>query len=215
MANFPKIRPIEQQFENEKIIKIREIQRQSQSLRFQTGAGPYYTKEVIKCLEAGLLLAALQVATALLELFVRDLLIIEIYKKEFPEGLTSSDYRKLGKIEKDIEDGHPRFYFNKIISELAKDNIIKEQDREKIYSVYKNVRIPLHHGLTRRFVRLFSKVEIDDENDDPLVDTIFLRKSGRDHDLEEVLEDNTLNYLIIVVDFIMRYLPATNEVLSN
>jgi hypothetical protein len=208
MAEFPKIRPLEQQFEDEKVIKIREIQGQFQSLRFPTGAGSYYTKEVINCLEAGLLLAALQVATALLELFVRDLLVAETYKKEFPRGL-----KKLGKIERDIEDGRPRFDFNRIISELAEDNIIEEEDKEKIYSVYKNVRIPLHHGLTRRFVRSFWKDEIDDEDDDPLVDTLFLRKSGRDRDLEEVLEDHTLDFLIIVADFIMRYLPLTNELL--
>ena len=62
-------------------------------------------------------------------------------------------------------------------------------------------------------IQSFWKDEIDDEDDDPFVDTMFLRKSGRGRDLEEVLEDNTLDFLIIVADFIMRYLPLTNELL--
>lgn len=205
-------RPLEQQFSASKVKRIRDIQNLYKSLRFRSGAAPYYNSEIVKCLEAGLLLAAMQVSTALLELFVRDLLIIVEYKKTSSNAPKVVD-RTLAKIERDIEDGRPHLDFSKIVSELVQQKVISPKDREKISNLYRDVRIPLQHGITRRFIRISEKETNDNDTIDPL-SIIALSHLGRYWSFEDVIEDKALVHLRIIGNFINKYLPVFNNLFS-
>ena len=67
-------RPLEEQFEPEAVRRIRSVQERLDRLQITYHASRYFVVEATRCLEAGLLLAALQVSTAMLELLVRETL---------------------------------------------------------------------------------------------------------------------------------------------
>lgn len=206
-------RPIEQQFGVKKARIIRNTQKLFQSLQFPTGTTAlYYRSEIVNCLEVGLLLAAVHVASALLELFVRDLLVATHYKQIFSHPPKFLDY-ELHRIEKEIEDGRPRFDFNRIITELVQRSVIDPKDGDNIYDFYKSVRIPIHHGLTRRFIRTSSKFVIDEEKDD-FFSLLSLNPLNRAKAFEEMIEDNSLDHLLTVGYFIEKYLPILKNLFS-
>ena len=64
-------RPIESQFEPERVKEIRELVSRISALSLPPGSSRYYAVELIRCLENGVLLAGLHVAASLLELSVR------------------------------------------------------------------------------------------------------------------------------------------------
>jgi len=193
------IRPLEQQFEPDKLQRIKELERLFESLSHQSGAAGYFTSEIVRCLDAGLLLAALEVATSLLELFVKDLLIAARLESSASQHRLPSFELPGNQMERKIEDVE-RLYFNGMIDELANRRIIEGSDAEAIKDFYKSVRIPVHHGLTRRFIRLSSGVREDDS-----FAALSLGRLGRFHKFEEVIEENSIRHLSTIVNFIGRY----------
>lgn len=192
------IRRLEQQFEPEKVQRIRELARLFQSLPLQRGAARYFISEIARCLDAGLILAALEVATSLLELFVRDLLIAARFEDNIAQrGLRS--HQLLDQVEREIEDVE-RLHFRGMVDELVDRRIIDQPDDDAIRDLYKTVRIPIHHGLTRRFVRLSSDIH----EDDPLA-PLSLGRPGRFHRFEEAIEEDSISHLSTIVNFIGRY----------
>ena len=79
------IRPLEEQFEPNKCAEIRDLVAKFSALPFKEGACRYFTLEVTGCLEAGLLLATVSVASVLLETFLRELLIIHLLQSTGPK----------------------------------------------------------------------------------------------------------------------------------
>src|SRR4051812_17305805 len=69
------LRTIEQQFEPNKARTLRDFQRRLEAVRTTGEASDYFVFEAVSCLEGGLLLASLQLATATLELRAREILI--------------------------------------------------------------------------------------------------------------------------------------------
>lgn len=200
------IRPLEHQFEPEKVQKIRELEKSFQSLRsqFDIEAARYFVSEIVRCLEAGLLLAALEVAASLLELFVLALLIAARREDHvFQHSVPSSQIfppSPEDQIEREITDVK-RLSFNSMVDEWAKRRSIGQSDADAIKEFYKTVRIPIHHGLTRRFICPSPDIDMQDD----LLARISLGRSGRDHRFEKVIEDDSLSHLSSIVDFIERY----------
>ena len=68
-------RSIEEQFEPGVALKLRLLQTRLEAVRTTSEASDYFIFEALSCLDRGLLLAALQLITAALELRAREILI--------------------------------------------------------------------------------------------------------------------------------------------
>jgi len=66
----------------------------------------------------------------------------------------------LNKLEKEAEDGRPRLYFEDIVDQLSGD-VLNPADAEVAKKFYKAVRVPIHHGLTRRLIAEAKGEEMD------------------------------------------------------
>lgn len=210
----PRIRALEEQFPKQTVRRIRAIQADLASLRLLLlhGAGRFYAKELERCLEAGLLLASLHLATSFLELFVRDLLIYVDARDSDLKNERSE--RVLDNLEKYYEDAtKPQWSFSKIVDELQKRGTIDTEDTSNIKDYYERIRIPIHHGLTRRFLR--GERDADSESDSlDIFDMLFLGRSLRAGILEERLEDETVDLVEIAIAFVRKYAAhlAANQV---
>lgn len=198
------IRPLEEQFEPDECAEIRNLVAKFSALPFKKGACRYFVLEVTGCLEAGLLLAAVSVASVLLETFFRELLIFHRLQSA---GATTNRWEDtsllLEKLEKEAEDGRPRLYFEEIVDQLPGD-VLDSDDAEAAKKFYKTVRIPIQHGITRRFIAIARAEEVDMSN--PL--SLMLSETHRDsrlHKLDEVIGENATKYLGFVVDLIQKY----------
>jgi len=142
-----KLRTLEKQFEPDKAKRIRRFQRRLEILRTTGEASDYFLLEAIYCLEVGLILAALQIATATLELLARQILIHQsIIGLNDHEG---SAFRIETKFEK--EDKQNIFYG--ILNALTTQKIINADERKQLDKIYREIRIPLHHGIVGRYSR--------------------------------------------------------------
>jgi len=196
------IRPLEKQFEPDKCAEIRNLIAKFSALPFEGGACRYFALEVTGCLEAGLLLAAVSVTSILLETFFRELLIFHRLQSAGPTTSRWGDTSLLlNKLEKEAEDGHPRLYFDKIVDQLT-GCVLDTAEAEAAKKFYKDVRVPMHHGLTRRLI-VETKAEEMDMGDS--WNMFFATNLNRLHELEEVIEENATKYLGFVVDLIQKY----------
>jgi len=196
------IRLLEEQFEPDKCAEIRDLIAKFSALPFGGGACRYFSLEVAGCLEAGLLLAAVSVTSILLETFFRELLIIHRLQSAGPKTNRWGDTRLLfNELEKEVEDGRPRLHFEDIVDQLTGD-VLDSADAEVAKGFYKDVRVPIHHGITRRFI-VTAKAEEQDMSDPWNV--FFATYLNRLHMLDEVIEENAIKYLGSVVNLIQKY----------
>ena len=188
------IRPLEEQFNAAKCAEIRSLIAKFSTLPFKGGPCRYFALEVAGCLEAGLLLAAVSIASVLLETFLRELLIL--HRLQTRELTTSRQIDTMfDKLEKDIEDGRPRSNFEYIVDQLTGD-VLDSGDAVDAKKFYKAIRIPIHHGLTRRFIDIAKTGKVD------WLDTY---RGLRLHHLEELIEENATKYLGFIVNLIQKY----------
>jgi len=188
------IRPLEEQFNSKKCAEIRSLIAKFSTLPFEGGPCRYFVLEVVGCLEAGLLFAAVSIASVLLETFLRELLVF--HQLQAQEITTSGQiYTMFDKLEKDVEDGNPRRNFEYIVDQLTGD-VLDSGDAVDVKKFYKTVRIPIHHGITRRFITLAKTGEVD------WLDTY---RGLRLHHLEELIEENATKYLGFIVNLIQKY----------
>ena len=201
------LRPLEEQFEKPTIRRIRALQADLDSLPFRSGAGRFYATELKYALEAGLLLASLHLAASLLELFVRDLLIFSVANK------TGADTKQktlsnLDDLERYYEDAaEPQWSFAKIVDELQSQGVVSSSDAEDVKGYYKTIRIPIHHGLTRRFLRGHRVSSSESSSADMFDEFLLFGRILRAHALEERLEDKGTRLIKKVVAFVKKYSP--------
>jgi hypothetical protein len=139
-------RSIEEQFEPDIAKKLRDFQRRLEIVRTTGEASDYFIFEAVSCLDGGLLLAALQLTTATLELRAREILI-----QHTITGLSDrrgSAYRVESSVEEDR--GYP---FYGILADLQTHGVISADDHQNLKHIYQHIRIPLHHGIVGRYSR--------------------------------------------------------------
>lgn len=87
--------------------------------------------------------------------------------------------------------------FGEILDSLTTVGLFDQEDSETAKSFYRQVRIPVHHGLPARFVRDHG-VSWDIRN--------LLRRGEpvTSHELEEIVEDKALENIEIVVGILER-----------
>lgn len=185
------IRTLEKQFEPEKASRLRLLIERLHKLSYQPGASRYYGLELASCIEAGALLGALIVGSSLLELHVRGLII----NYSFTALRTTSP--KIINLESSLEENRS-IGFDKLVDSLVLVELFNKDDGELVKKLYKNVRIPLLHGLPRRFVH---------QHLEPFMEELwsYLGKEViSSHELEDTIEDHAVEYLEEIVGIIER-----------
>jgi len=185
------IRGFEEQFEEETILKIRQLLKRIASFSMPAGVSHYYAVDLSLCLQAGALLAALQVASSLLEIFIRETVI------ERASEAYSDSHKPVGAFQNKLEEMR-NVGFKQMANELASSGIISIEDAKIAIQFYDDVRIPIHHGLPARFVRDTGKHQL-------IMDTLFGYTQQVNHrDFEEIIEENALALVDIAVGIIER-----------
>lgn len=188
------IRPLEEQFNYEKVKQIRLLIEAFRELDIPSGAGTYFRYEIVRSLEAGLLLAAIELSASLLELVVRDLVAKLREKKEGPLQKYGS-YFSAFKRRLDLENDR-RMMFLKLLDELESNAIITSENADPVRKFYKDVRIPLHHGLPGRYVSKSQQSPSDD---------LFAVMFTASDSFEDSIEQRAFEELVCVVNFIAAY----------
>lgn len=180
MGSSIKIRPIDEQFVQSKVVRIRAIQSQLSSLKTRNEVMHYFISEINHCLEAGLLLASLQVSCSFFEYMIRYLIIMNrtaIVKTKSSRSNSELEYS----ISKEVEDVQ-KISFAKMLLELENNNLININEKDRFNNLYERVRIPIHHAIVGRYTS---------NNDDlGFYNEIFCIVGGRD--FENTVEQYSL-----------------------
>jgi len=115
-----------------------------EALRYPTGPSRYYGLDLSICLQAGALAGSLIVASALLEVYIRGLVV------RYSEQAQATYARKI-EAELELEEMRGEG-FNKLIAHLVDAGLFDTDDAETAKKIYREVRIPAHHGLPSRLL---------------------------------------------------------------
>lgn len=182
------IRTLEVQFGPAKGKRVREAISRLSSVRYPEGASSYYASELRHVLEAGAVLASVSLACTLLESVVRSL-VVQHARTAVRTGLN---------LERALES-KKSLHFAGLVDELVKAGLFDAADADRAKRLYRDVRIPIHHRLSRRFVTF--------HDDHWSIDFRELLRQGSPvtlHHLEEVVETHGLNYVDEIVGVIDR-----------
>ena len=196
-------RSLDEQFEEGTVERIREIQARLRRYPILYSAGHLFAHG--EALEAGLLLASVTLSSTLIEIFVRDKLIyLHADEINIDEQFRS---HASGIAEIKIED-IDKLTFTKIINQLVEKKEIDEDTCSDLSRFYKRIRIPLLHGLTRRYLRgkeFNSQFSLADRDTEEFpIDEMFLSWGSRFMNLEDHLEEEALNILEELVQIIEK-----------
>jgi hypothetical protein len=187
------IRPLESQFSKRTVKRIRAIQSSLERYPILDGAGRLFAREVISCLEAGLLLAALQVSASLFELYLRELLVVVAPFRSTVSG--ESVVSMIEDLDRQLEDNRdPQFGFKLMVNGLLKIGLLSNEQAEGFKDFYTAVRIPMHHGLTRRLATNLG-YEWVLPGDKEFLEALTLGRITRGHELESDLETRALDLI--------------------
>jgi hypothetical protein len=145
------IRSLEDQLEPAIAQRLRIVQAALLSFRIEPRTSSYYLFEIGRALDVGMLLAALELSTTLLEIWVRDLLVI---RKVTQHKITSRHQLSLllTKIDREIEGTERGLGFSQIVKELGELEVLEKPEVDWLNSVYGKIRNSLHHGLSGRLI---------------------------------------------------------------
>lgn len=132
------------QFEPDIVEQIDGIVGTLETISYPTGSSRFYGLDLAMCLKSGALAGSMIVASALLEIFVRGLVIR--YAEDAQFGWT----RKV-EAEKELESMR-NLSFSKLLDNLTQVELFIPADAVEAKSIYKDVRIPTHHGLPARLL---------------------------------------------------------------
>lgn len=139
------VRGYKKQFEPDVANRIGNIIRCIEGMRYPTGPSRYYGLDLAMCLSAGALTGSVVVATALMELYIRGLVV------RYSEEAQSNWSRKVD-AELELEQMRNKD-FNRLLEHLVETNLFAEADAKIANKIYKEVRIPAHHGLPSRLLK--------------------------------------------------------------
>lgn len=196
------IRPLEKQFEETTVQRIRGLIIRTERIRetIPGGATRYYFAELGTALEAGALLSALHLVATTLELFVRALIVERVSSVETANvpSVTSLTYQER------LEENRLRFH--PMVDELVSAGLFSVDDAPLAKRYYEEVRPPLVHGLLERFIH-----GRPTENDN--IARIFGRGGfTMSMFLEQAVEENALNHIQAALDLIERNIDYRTDV---
>lgn len=189
-------RPLEEQFEPGTVATIRNLQERFDALPLAGHPARYFTAEINRCLDAGLLLAAMHVALSLLELLFRELLIASEFEKRSLE-CEVHPVKLQYQIREEIEDTH-KLGLKKIVAILSERGLVGSSDAAELRGFYDGVRIPIHHAIIGRLVKKFSWIHHLRE----LLLPVTLQ------DFDDMIEETALTHLDTMAHFLNKYSAA-------
>src|SRR5947207_5702720 len=139
-----KARKTEEQFDSDTAQMLRNLQRRLEAIRTTGKASDYFLFEAAGCLDRGLILGALQLATAALELRAREILV------QYAIAIIPEYDGPSNDVESAFEADRGYFFYN-IVAVLRGAGVIDIDDQIELIDVYKKIRIPLHHGIVGRY----------------------------------------------------------------
>ena len=137
-------RSVEEQFERDLAQRFRKLQRRLELICTTSRASDYFIFEAASCLDRGLVLATLQVCTSALELRAREVLVQYIIL-----GLPDRKGPANG-IEECVERDR-NCSFGAVLAMLNERGLIDTKERQELSQIYRQIRIPLHHGIAHRY----------------------------------------------------------------
>lgn len=184
-------RPLNEQFEPDKAAALQSFAGRLRLLRYPPGASRYYGLELATCIESGAIAAALIVASALLELHVRALVVNFATRARRPRSRTEES------LERQLENRRD-MGFAKLLDHLVEVDLFRADDAARAKVLYSKIRIPLLHGLPSRFV---------EDHQFPIFPELN-RLLGREmitlRDFEDTIESHGLKYLEDIIGTIER-----------
>ena len=195
------LRPLEKQFEAQTVKKIREQIESFRKLNLPYGPCHYYVFEIMRALEAGLLLAAIELSASLLELSLRELVFINREKSAIPNNEFGPF---LGQSARRLDLEYERkVMFTQLVDELESTGFASPSDTEPIKKFYKQTRIPIHHGLPGRYAAKSKEC--------PSGDFFSVLFSTNIHSFEDALEKSALDDLRLVTNFLSKFYGNRSE----
>ena len=195
------LRPLEKQFEAQTVKKIREQIESFRKLNLPHGPCHYYAFEIMRALEAGLLLAAIELTASLLELSLRDLVFLNREKNAIPNHEFGPIF---GQSARRLDLEYERnVMFTQLIDEIESAGLASSNDTEPIKKFYKETRIPIHHGLPGRYVAKSKEC--------PSGDFFSVLFSTEIHSFEDALEKSALDDLSLVTNFLSKLYGNRSE----
>lgn len=175
-------------------------------LRVDGRASRIYINEISEAIDQGLLLAATELATTLLEIWVRDLLVVRKITKSKIKSRGELDYL-LTKIDLETEGISRGLMFPAMCGELLELNGITQDELEWLQTIYKKTRTPLHHGISGRIVgsNEIDKDFIDNASskEEMLLATVFCSPPHRRaNDFEDFIYESSVEILEGIVNFL-------------
>lgn len=180
-----KVRPLESQFGELTVERIRIVQHRVVAIQEHRIVPRYVTVEIAQCLEAGLLFAALHLTCSVWEIAVRHAVVGARAAAASPPR-ERAELRQISELLNEAEDDR-NLGFARMLKELVAAGTLTQEEADAMQENYRAVRIPLHHGLLSQYVR-------------QRTDTWLLEMMGRNpgvdnHTVEEQFEANSLNEL--------------------
>ncbi|GEM_PF-5448222 len=206
------IRTLEEQFEQATVLRIRTLMAALEELSFPTGTGRYLLAEIKRCLEAGLLLAGIQLAASLFEMLVKDLVILAHVREAADRGdPTTGGPEEFAQVR---GDDFRRAGFRALVSELLERGLIDERDAERARTFHAAMRRPLLQGFSGRY-DLGDHASHDGGDYSLVLRSLDREESASFFEFESRLEDEGLDHLEVVVNFMARYVPLWHELNTN
>lgn len=138
------MRTYREQFDRETADRIERLIQRIKNLSYPTGPSRYYGLDLAACLGAGALAGGLIIVSALMELYVRGLVVR--YTEDAQQG-----WAKQVETEGNLENMR-NVGFKKLLDHLVAAELFDPKDAELATEIYTKVRIPAHHGLPTRLL---------------------------------------------------------------
>jgi len=182
------VRSYKNQFESKIVERMDAIIRHLESMRYPTGPARYYGIDLTMCLRGGALAGSLVVAAALMELYIRALVVR--YTIEAQRG-----WHKQVDVELEIENMRKEDFYN-LLSHLVDAELFSETDANCAKEIYRKVRIPTHHGLPARLLGI--------SKDDPFRVLLGRGRAMSTQEFESYIEDEALPIIEAIVGILFR-----------
>jgi len=202
-------RKLDEQFEPKDVRRLKIIQLALETCRVSGRVSSYYIFEICRAIESGMLLASIELSTTLLELWIRDLLVIRKLtqtkisdKRELPYHLAKADI-----VIEGLKRGKS---YKEMVIELQKLGVIEQSECEWLMLIFNKIRNPLHHGLSGRLLGHSTSFICLEEDEISKSDKIFAGLfSNSPHDrlnrFERFLDEEVINHLEGVVNFLAAH----------
>lgn len=198
-------RPLEEQLDHSLVQRLRVVQIALSSLRVGKRVSSYYIFEIERAIEAGMLLAVFELSTTLLEVWVRDLLVI---RKVMQKGVTSKKQlaMELANIDQELEGIERGPNFLTIVTELRKLDVLDDDEINWLRNDYQKTRNNIHHGLSGRLL------SPNNENSKILAEILgspILRGASnptkRLREFEDFIDEQAILFLEELVNFLANH----------